>query len=183
MEMFHDLYKWNTILVTGPHRAGGTICAKMIAQDTRRDILEDTDIQLDFGKAFAAIEKGDIVIQCPQLFRFVHEFVQPWVLVVVMRRDIADIDASTARIGADDTPERAKYSGLDYDRLRTAYDLPHIGESLPLVQYTFWDRVQRHWVKNYMEVNYEDLSEHELWVPKEDRLDFHPKQTEVEDDS
>ena len=47
------------------------------------------------------------------------------------------------------------------------------------VIYTMWYEYQKHQIKNTIELDYESLSVHPMWINKEKRKDFDDKQTEI----
>ena len=48
------------------------------------------------------------------------------------------------------------------------------------VTHSMWYGFQKHRIKNNMELEYESLSSHPMWIPKEQRINFHKKQTRLE---
>jgi len=154
------------ILVTGPQRSGTTIAAKMIAQDTGHLlVLEERFGTHDKGRWEKIIEGSHgVVIQCPTMCRWAHQFGErDDVLVVLMRRDIDDIIASQERIGWRERRELVPY-GVDEGPIAA-------------VKYDYWEREQVGQIRHSLELEYEDLSDHPLWVPKARRRRFGPRQT------
>lgn len=167
--VFGCLGPFKTILVTGPQRSGTTICAKMIAHDLGIEYIDEGKFGIDNLFAFKQIvdSDGSKVIQAPGLCKSAH-IVAGWVdmAVILMRRPIGEIVKSELRIGWEfGTYELVKY-GLD-------------GGVISTVKYNFWDGYQRFFIQNLFEIEYDDLSSHPLWVPKDARVNFQPKQTEV----
>jgi len=72
--MFELLSQFNTILVTGPQRAGTRICAKMIAYDTGHEYVDEDSIGMDsLYRLYGLLETNrPMVIQCPVLCRHIH---------------------------------------------------------------------------------------------------------------
>jgi hypothetical protein len=166
--MFEHLKRYDKILVTGPQRSGTRIAARMIAQDTGHHYVDENDIYVDSLNALCKWLKKDdkIVVQCPALMRYVHHLVDQDVLVVVMRRDLEDIWASQERIGWDAAwPELIRYG------------MPN--NSPAFIKYHGWMEQKRRF-DQYIEIEYESLRDHPLWVDKERRANFGPLQTEEE---
>lgn len=159
--MFADLDKWPVILVTGPQRSGTTIAAKMIANDTGHEYIDEKYFDAyDVEKWRTFMEGSKVVIQCPAMCKEASGVDRDDVLVVMMMRSTDDIKASQRRIDwSQEERELIKYSE-DGD----------IAE----VKYNYW---AEHKPKHYLEVRYDDLQEHEMWVPQEKRQNFAPKQT------
>jgi hypothetical protein len=168
--MFEHLKKYDKILVTGPQRSGTRICARMCAADTGHHYVDENDIYVDSLNALCKWLKQDdkIVVQCPALMRYVHHLADLDVLVVVVRRKLEDILASQERIEWQSAwPELIRYGEPE-------------GEPASW-KYLYWEWKQSHWIDNYIEVEYESLRDHPLWINKEHRADFSPLQTTIEE--
>jgi len=158
--MFADLAGYRVILVTGPQRSGTRIAAHIIAEDTGYDYVDEGYFGTFKSQRFDELVNGNerIVVQCPAVARWIHEYSADDVLVVFMRRDVDDIIASQERIG---WTERYEWGELqNYD----AEDGP-----IAQVKYDFWERHQKPHVEHWLEIAYESLREHALWVPKDKR--------------
>lgn len=165
-----DLHKYRAIVVTGPQRSGTTFMGKAISYDTGRIYVDEGTFawhDRDLWESIVAKSLNSI-IQCPTMMKYVHD-VPDDVVVVVMRRPIDDILSSQDRIGWDGN----------------MIELKRYGKSKGIackVKYEWWDEHKHKGPKNWVEVNYEDMSGHPLWVEKELRKDFDSKQTEVKGD-
>jgi hypothetical protein len=97
-------------------------------------------------------------------------------MIVLMKRSIEDIIASEKRIGWEfgALDELWKY-GVAYNELRR-----EAAEGIPISirKYEYWEKEQKDRIINSLELEYETLSAHPLWLPKETRADFAPEQTE-----
>lgn len=166
--MFEYLAKFETILVTGPQRAGTRICAQMIAYDTGHDYVDEEDINMDslYQLCNFMQERRRMVVQCPTLCRYVHLFSGDTIAVVLMRRSVADIIASQKRI-------KWSWEWLELGR----YD--RRDGVIAEIKYQFWDTNQRQQIKHAFEVDYESLALHPLWLPQSARQDFRPAQTQM----
>ena len=100
--MFEKLKRWPRILVTGPQRSGTRIATKMIAEDTGHWFVGEEEFGVDsLNRLWKILEIGrNIAIQCPTMAPFVSllGMRDKDLLVVMMRRDIEDIQASRERI-------------------------------------------------------------------------------------
>jgi hypothetical protein len=138
----------------------------MIAEDTPLWYLDETAFSATDVDRWrdTVIAASLTVIQCPGMCRFVHEFGdRDDLAVVLVRRDVSDIIASQRRIG------------WRYEQLELAN---YEAEEGPVakVKYDYWDEHQRDVIQNAYEVEYESLAGHPLWVPKDRRRFFAPKQ-------
>ena len=150
----------------------------MIAHDTGHIYVDEGEIHCDSAYALAALLRGrgeeNLVIQCPALLYAL--FCAPAsAAVVMMKRNLPDIWASEARIGWKKVWEATER--LHYDQW--AWDRPYY-HSVAELKYDFWECIKPT-VGNSFEVEYESLSEHPLWVPKERRREFAFNQTEEGD--
>lgn len=173
--MFENLKSYQTILVTGPQRSGTTICARMIAHDTGHYFVDEKAIAINNSRVlenllyFTSKANQSLVIQCPGLCRYIHEFGNKSILIVMVYRSIEAIIKSQTRIRWDgELRERAHYK----------YQIDDMNY-IPIAQmkYDFWKSDQQALVANSKKVIYESLSSHPLWIPQEDRIDFKPRQT------
>jgi hypothetical protein len=168
MSLFEDLREFEKIVVTGPQRAGTTICSRMIAHDLGYEHVDETAIRIhDLHILKLVLRVGRrFVVQCPALCSQVHRVADERTAVVMMRRPLADILASQARIGwALEGEELFRYGVSDGIAAE--------------VKYRFWDREQKTVLAHPFEVEYESLRDHPLWVPRELRSRFAPKQTSL----
>ncbi len=173
--MFEYLAPHRYILVTGPHRSGTTIAARMIVEDLAVDYYEEEDVfyfcqTADVNKvdlrAFLKFVGGDpLVLRCPALCSQVHKYADiEGLFVVLMVRPIDDILASQRRVRW----------GFEAHELK-AY--PGAKGSIARVKYDFWREVQAPVLNGKsLELHYESLAAHPMWVPKERRADFYIRQ-------
>lgn len=167
--MFEYMSGHDKILVTGPQRAGTRICAKMIAHDLPGHIyVDEVGIYTDsvYRAAIMLKDHERCVIHCPALSYIAHKLCD---CVVMVWRDVGEIEASMKRIGWDESwgwLERLHYG--EYE-----------GCSLPEAKYGYWQDSQRTLVKFPYDVEYNSLSGHRLWIPASERAGFHWTQTEI----
>ncbi len=168
--MFDHLKDYARVLVTGPQRSGTTLIARAIEHDTDLEYVDENEFRAtDYAmwKTMVTLSTG-IVMQCPGMCRYVHEFGdQDDVAVVMCDRDIYEIMASQERIGW----EWEKFELLRYGR---------IDGEIARVKYVHWWREgQKDKIKHAFDVRYDDLESHPLWLPKEQRVDFDRRQYQL----
>jgi hypothetical protein len=163
--MFEYLKKFDRIMVTGPQRSGTTICARMIARDTGFKYVDEETIGIrDVGACRKLFEtQSQFVVQAPSLAYCCHSFDGA---IVFMFRLIRDIIASQERIGWNREQTELKQYGVK--------DGP-----IAKVKYDYWQLLQRNEIQNAFEVIYSSLAAHPLWIPKENRGEFLPRQYEL----
>jgi len=190
--MFKHLAKFEKILVTGPQRSGTNICARMIAHDTGHVFVsEDAIAPSDSGlKELNVLFQQDLkfVVHGPYFCRHAHEFAIPGSLIVLMIRDLKSIYESQERVGwrYGQMDLSKQYDSFPVGRLVISQVVQELKEVNPDkiiagVKYHFWSEYQRLWIKDYLEVSFDSLTEHPLWVPKEQRADFTFHQTKVDE--
>lgn len=168
--MFEHLAKFRVVIVTGPQRSGTRITAKMIAHDTGHQFIDERAINIDsLYRLVDALRLNGVVVQCPALSRWVHTFGQNEDIAIVMvRRPVEDIIASQERINWTEQFEMIEL--IRYGAIKGP---------IARVKYDYWDSHQKEHILNAFDVNYEDLSNHPLWIDKSKRADFGPHQTRV----
>ena len=172
--MFEHLAPYKKILVSGPQRSGTTICARMIAADLGYRCFDEMEFGVDnIRKVLAIVDALDrIVIQCPSLAASLWMFSHPDVLVIFMKRDIGEIVASQNRPIYDSSPDR---------RWTTAHqpvELMKYGRTsgvIAQVKYEGWE-AQKPYIRNPLEIEYASLAAHPMWVDRDRRANFGPKQ-------
>lgn len=174
--LFEYLKAYQRVIVTGPQRSGTTITARIIAHDTGLEYVDEQAFRAtDVDKWRGVVpSRTNYVMQAPGMCRYVHEFgACDDLAVVLVRRSVEDIEASQKRVGWN-------WDAFELDRYGLAADMGPIAQ----VKYDFWDSYQRALIKHPFEIAYEDLAGHPLWVSKDKRGNFGPRQWyEVNDDS
>ena len=176
--MFEHLAKYDVILVSGPQRAGTRIAAKMIAADTGHRYVDEDDFKVYSRRRFDAIlQQHKVVVQCPAMCHVLHEVATDDTLVVMMLRNMEDIAASEKRIN---------WTGGAYKELanfgmsrQAAKKFRQRGGQIAPLKYARWWGHQRKRVPHCLDLGYESLSAHPLWIAKEQRAEFVANQTEV----
>jgi hypothetical protein len=159
--MFEALAEHPKILVTGPGRSGTTIAGKMIAQDTGHRYEDEGGFRgnrIDLFRDLVARE-SDVVVQCPLMFRVIIDNPPPDVFVVVMRRNVDDIRNSFNQV------------------LRLMNTASNVDAGVVAQEYyDYWDGHAKPFP--FLELNYDAITDHSLYVPPERRVNFGIKQTE-----
>lgn len=160
--MFEKLQKYKKIVVTGPQRSGTTICSRMIACDTGHSCVDETAFGAENESGWRQVlERNNVVVQCPAMSKLCSDLGNN-VLVVFMRRDVGDIMASQSRIDWGSEGHELKKYGAEGDIAQVKYD--------------YWEQNKP---ANWIDVEYESLKKHPLWIDKQYRKNFSPKQTSL----
>ena len=173
--MFEHLGEHKKILVTGPCRSGTTIVGKMIEHDTGHRYVDETEFRMLKRDLFDDIITADnIVVQCPMLLTDIVDNPPSDVFVVVMRRDVDDIKASYDRI--------LRLQDVRPIRLATMPPGSIVGLNpfadggvIARAVYNYWDTHTKQFP--FVEVQYDDIKNHPLYIGAEDRVNFDIKQT------
>lgn len=172
-KMFEYLKEYKKIVVSGPQRSGTTICAKMIASDLCYTCLLEETFSTnynwgDFQRLFKSLLKDNCkVCQIPALSPYLHLLPED-VAVIFMMRDIEDIKISEKRI-----------NWTDEQRMLSRYY--RTSGNISETKYEVWKEYQKPFIKHAYEIPYESLKEHPMWVDKKNRINFGPRQTEIEE--
>lgn len=174
--LFDHLKGYRFILVSGPHRAGTTITAAMIANDLDHEFIEDAHNQLEMlPHAFQRIEST--VFHCPTHCHKIHHYADiPDLTAVIVIRDIKAIIASQKRI-----PWGFENAQLHAYRTK-AWPKPTFAIQPPIaeVKYRYWREVQKPlFGERGYEIEYESLKAHTMWVAPEQRRNFTVNQIET----
>jgi hypothetical protein len=175
--MFEHLAGYRVILVSGPHRSGTTIAARMIAEDTGLRFCPEETFGHDNAKAWVKLVETaqGAVIQCPTMCYQIERFGdREDVAVVMVHRKWGDILASQRAVGWSlDDQYRERYKA---ELEKYGEDAGEDTESLIIIKYARWLLVQEDVIRHSYTVNYEDLNTHPLWLSKEQRRGFKPRQ-------
>jgi len=170
--MFKHLKTHKKILVSGPPRSGTQIATRMIAHDTGHRFVNEREHGCWRKCRMWDLLKMDepMAIHCPSQSRWLHEFArQPDALIVFLLRNPGDIMASEHRVGK--VQPLRRLTRRHYEDV-----MPCHGPSC-MVRQSYWLVQQRHLIDNKLELQYESLCEHPLWVERPLRETFAVKQT------
>lgn len=168
--MFEYLVDFDQVIVTGPHRAGTTIAAEMIASDLGYQSVREE--AFDFYDENALLDLLDeqlrAVFQCPALFDLMPKLSSDRRAIVMMRRPLWELWASRNRMYSAEG-KRVK-AGEQNDR-----QLERLGAAdgdAAQIKYERWEEWKADaMIHHPFDVEYSSLSVHPLWVPEEDRRD------------
>jgi len=163
-KMFEEL-KNKRVLVTGPQRSGTTICSRIISHDANLEYIDEDQVGVDslilVNDLFET--RKNFVLQAPAISRLCHLIRAD--VVVFMIRNIKDIIASQERVNWQcEAIELKKYNKTE----------GVIAEE----KYKFWYYFQKQHIINYLEVKYESLEKHKLFI--KDRKNFKIRQWKKE---
>ena len=197
---------YDRIIIIGNQRSGTTFVSKAIANTLSFKYIDEIAFNVkDVGMFKNIFKQKDIVVQAPGLTHLVHNIVGKNDLVIFMVRKCSDIYKSVYRkngklsnwIFMDDMYDVNRYyysSGYFKDALGKTHELYDTKDercesifdeviernsySLDVV-YKMWKHFQRDLIPNYVELDYESMKLHPMWIDKKDRKNFHEKQTIV----
>jgi len=185
VEAIERLRGQRRVLVTGPARSGTTIASRMIAADLGLPWLKEDRVRNDDVALFRRLvgSGSDFCLQGPGLSHVLHRECGD-VAVVFMRRDLMSIIRSQIRLegqmpGWVELNER-RYGGFYRNEFGSAMPGWRWEYPVPVIKYEIWE-MQRSSVPFSLELDYESMSSHELWVSKDERAGFTPHQTQKEE--
>jgi hypothetical protein len=167
--MFENLAVHKKIVVTGPQRSGTRIGAKMIAADTGHQFVDEAEFLIKDSALFREfLQRDDVVLQAPHMLKDVVDDPPPGIFVVLMRRPLGEIHASAVRIGwtenfGGNTTELKKFGLTEGDSAT--------------VKYEYWDSHDKS--APFLEVPYESLKQHPMYVAEDQRKTFGHWQTQL----
>ncbi len=173
--LFDSLKQYRKILVTGPQRSGTTITSRILAAESGYRCVDEREFAWHDLRLFRALisTPEKMVIQCPSMSHLVEEFGQPENLVVFMQRNPLDIIASEKRVRwKSERYGKKLYCG------KVSY-IFHWMTPLCILKYLHWHFEQKPIIPSYVDLPYESLREHPLWIAKEKRSAFGAKQTSL----
>lgn len=151
--MFEKLSRFRTVIVTGPHRSGTTICAEMVGHDTGLTVYrEEAFGNHSIRQAEPLLSKGG-VFQGPYLLPWTPILAGEDTMVLYLDRPAAEVEASVQRL------VQRGISQTYFSRDQAA---------------RLWTRI-RPLLPRSETVAYHALRDHPLWVEK--RPDWHHRQT------
>jgi hypothetical protein len=165
--LFEHLARHRRIAVTGPQRSGTTIAAKMIAMDTGFRYVDERDYAgYNEQRWRRFLAQDGVVVQCPTMLKDLVDDPPPDVYVVLMRRPLSEIRASADRINWE---SRLKGNTTELQKFGLSE-----GDSA-LVKYRYWATQPKRFP--FLELPFDLLTDHPLYIEKALRVKFQPKQT------
>lgn len=156
------------LFVTGPQRSGSTFVSHCLAKSYGLKHIDEMEFDVYFLDWFFKIVKNlnNWVVHAPGLFSEILKVQEiiPDVNFVIVKRNIEEIDESQKTINLDLSTEKIKLNIPESNKT-----------SVSLIKYTYWDNWKKH-LSSWVEYEYQDFENHPMWLPKSERIDFHPKQ-------
>lgn len=164
------------VVVTGGHRHGTTATGKAIAHDYGFEFIPEEAFDFSSPARFCAHLNSDkaFVIQAPWLAPFIHQYANLIDECIWVNRHLADVQRSRANMRTA-TGQPISWNAIDH-KLRLAYNALNDHRDIAAIQYENW-QYQKTYFANAREVNYEDFSNHPIFV--KNRVGFHYRQTEA----
>lgn len=177
MNVLDRTLPYSRIVVSGCQRSGTTVMAKMLAGDLRLKHVDEDQYGVDRTVYFRSfLATGGVVLQAPAMSHYLHMIGDENTIVIWMRRPLEEIRSSMNRIrwgGSDENREKHKYR----------YQFRHpIDYTRPIeeIKLDVWQNYQQPLMRvPWIEVPYDCdyMQDHPLYIAKEGRSGFHPKQT------
>ena len=179
---------YEKIVVVGPHRSGTTFTCKAFAQTLAYKEIDEAEFKVNDVYLFRELfSEKNIVLQAPSLTHRIHTLVGKNDLVVFMVRRWSDIVKSVYRkngkisnwVFVDTMYEVEKHNYFLADHKTSQIYAEHVDRNSYYLDITYkmWKYYQSALIPNSIALEYESMSEHPLWLDKEKRKDFQPKQT------
>jgi len=165
--LFEELGVHSRIVVTGPQRSGTRIATRIIANDTGHRFVDELEFGVRDEERWREVLRDErIVVQAPCMLKESVDNPPSGVFIVLMRRDLIKIHASEHRTGWDQWPdgnalELGKFGLTDGDSAQTKYD--------------YWASHKK--LAPFLELEYESLRPHPLFIPDDQRRNFKLLQT------
>lgn len=197
---------YDRIIIVGNQRSGTTFVSQALSKTLGYKNIDENAFAVKDVNVFKEIFKQkNIVVQAPGLTHLVHNLVGEKDLIIFMVRQWSDIYKSIHRkngklsnwILMNDMYDVSKYyytTGYFKDRggkVHELYDkidskcnsvfeevVNKDSYSLDVV-YKMWKHYQRDLITNYIELDYESMKLHPMWIDKKHRTKFHAKQTGI----
>lgn len=162
-------------LVTGPQRSGTRFTANVISNDLGLEYVDEEDYYVDNMSQFLSVvnDKESFVVQGPALSLWL-KYVPDDITIIWMYRDINDIIKSQERINWNYNYQYVMiYKYVFGDQLKDI----DMDQPISKIKYDIWEQIQEPTLKNKTyNLIYESLSNHPMWIDKEQRRYFNYKQ-------
>lgn len=177
------------IIIVGPQRSGTTFTSKAFAWTMGWEVVdEDAFDVINVDKFTDIIRNRDrIVVQAPAMTPHIHSLATEDDMVIFMHRKWSDIIKSVYRKNGRLSDWILQETMFDVERYHYCKLDPKAGDVFDNVVdknsyylnafYSMWKNYQKDIIPNCVELEYESMSEHDLWIDKSKRGQFHEKQT------
>ena len=165
---FAHFRRFKRVIITGPHRSGTTIATEMIAADSGHEAVREESFEFYREDLLRdVLRRTGVIVQCPALFDLMPELSDPHTAIVLMRRPLNELAQSRDRMF--DPHSAHQLSGEEQNTAQLKRLGASTGDAAAL-KYDAWDRwVAEGRIHHPIELEYQNLSEHPMWVAKEDR--------------
>lgn len=173
--------QYRAVLVSGCQRSGTHIMAKIIAHELGWDYITDQDYDLSNfnGWSNLVLRAQMAAIQCPHMSHILHE-VPTDVAVVWMRRNPVELLESFIRVNPQCLPCSQPYQMLFYSQMPGVPRGQITGMEWIDIREQYWEWKQAPLLgERGITFEFDDLAEHELFVPKPQRKGWAMNQTEA----
>lgn len=142
--MFEHLAVYRSVIVTGPHRSGTTICTEMVGHDTGLTVHREEEFKFrNIVQAEKLIRQGG-VFQGPYLLPWIPILADKETFVIYMHRTADEVDASVRKL------QKRGISTPFFNRDQAR---------------RLWGRINKLCPHGTM-IAYQSLKRHPLWVDK-----------------
>ena len=182
--------EFKRIIIVGTQRSGTTFTAQAIADTLNYKFIDEKEFSVRNSKIFKQlIQQTNIVVQAPAMTHKIQTLISEDDLVVFMNRKWSDIVKSVYK-------KNRKLSNWVF--MKTVYDLDksYFTDADPNCldiyntqvdidsyyldsYYKMWKYYQSKVIKNNITLEYESMKTHPLWIEKNQRTNFSPKQTTI----
>lgn len=184
LEKYLTMLKQNEVVyVAGAQRSGTTIAAKIFAKELNYNHIDENNYDVGNYQKMIALKDTlkPCVIQMPALTHRILDIAktEDKFIIVWIMRDFYDIIKSEIRIGWHNSNWGELSEKKKYKEYFPKYFIPEI--PISIIKNKVWKEVQSKQLKKsqYVNIEYNTLSKHELFVPKHKRTNFGIKQTKV----
>jgi len=182
---------YRNIIVVGPQRSGTTFTAQVIAKDLGYEYIDEDVFRVRNEEAFKQLNQTtNRVFQAPALTYNIHNLIEEGDLVVFMVRKWSDILKSVNKKNKGKVSQYIYYKGsadvarLNEDKYISAdsgyrdffnNDVYEGDVYIWNLIYKAWKVYQTPRIENTLNIWYESMKKHEMWLDKPNRSHFGPK--------
>tara|TARA_Y100000310_G_C20361274_1_gene659083 strand:+ start:120 stop:746 length:627 start_codon:yes stop_codon:yes gene_type:complete len=185
IDLVKKLKKYNIIIVSGPQRSGTTYCSYILSKNLSYSNIDETIYNTHDEDHFLSLfnqnntqPSSGIVIQAPAMSHLLHKInANNKLIVLFMRRNNKEIFRSEDRINwhtLEYPTEIKKYHKTFSFDLNEFFKLGLYRNSI--MKYYFWEKQKQSMNVDFLEVDYNILSQTDEFIPMEKRKDFNSKQ-------
>ena len=181
---------YDRIVIIGTQRSGTTFTSQALSETLSFRNVDEAEFDVRNVDLFKNVFKEkNIVVQAPAMTCRIQKLVGENDLVIFMVRKWSDIIKSVYRkngkisnwVVMDTMYDIEKHYYSEYDsECGKIYDKVVNRNSYYLnAPYNVWKHYQKDLIPNAISLEYESMKNHPMWIDKEDRKNFHEKQTRL----